>query len=222
MNDLMHSLPLGDALPLTRSLICRNYTVTTTRQRLIRTTHDWPYLISNPQRARGLAEAVNTSGVTTVQVARAFPYSTQNYEHAHLFFTVTAITGTWDLSLQSYDTATAQYFTTQVLSAGMTTTANSQYFLLGPRSLSGFIAFLLNPTAAGTLSYTFSLLFTNGNGVGLTGTSDIVYLGGPNVTTSTGFPLLPDTSRAFAIKGNVDLWAISSLSAGLTTSVFTL
>lgn len=222
MKELIKSIPLGDSLPLTRGLLCRDYSVTTTRTRLVQSTYPWPYIVSNPQRSRGLSENSSTSGITTVQSQVVFPYSTQNYEYAHLFFTVTAITGTWDLSLRVYDTATALFFTAQALATGMTSTADSNYFLIGPRGLGGYIAFLLNPTAAGSITYMISLLFKNGNGVGLLGTSDIIYLGGQDVTTSTGFPLLPDTHQAFVIDANVDLYAISTSAAGLTARVFTL
>lgn len=222
MKDLLKTIPLGNALPLTRGLICRDFTVTTTRTRLIQSTYPWPYLISNPQRVMGLTEVSNTSGIAAAQAQIIFPYATQNYEYAHLFFTVTAIAGTWDLSLQIYDAATAVFFTAQALATGMTATTDSNYYLLGPRGLGGNIAFLLNPTAPGVITYTISLLFKNGNGVGLLGNSDIIYLGGPDVTTSTGFPLLADTSQAFVINANVDLWGISANSIGLTTRVFTL
>jgi len=212
----------GNAIRIGRTLTGQSFTVTAIPKLIIKSTYAWPYLLLNPQRNDGIAESAVATGIVSADTVVTFPYSVLSYKDCHLFLTITAITGTWDLELKAYDDATLAYFSVQTLFSGMTATTDGGYAYLGPRGIGSYVAFNFNNIAAGSLTYTLALLLKGGIGPGLSGNASIIYIGGPEVSSNTGFPLLPGISQEYYLEENVEIWAVSAVSTGLNMRVFYL
>lgn len=209
---------MGDAIYLTRNLQGRTFTVGTTPILLIDSTFAWPYLILNPSKTTGLTTTV-TGFSGTVNAAgnsqtTPGPIGVSGFYAAHFQLDVTAVTGTWDIIQQSYDSISAKWFDVQTIYAGVASTG-SYYASVGTMGIGTDLAFRWNPTAAGSLTFSLSVILKGGLGGSSAGLAQVVYLGGQGVTTTSGYPLLEGHKQAFIVPEGVQLWAVAGTNVDI-------
>lgn len=208
---------MGDAIYLTRNLIGQSFTVGTTPVRLIISSYAWPYILMNPSTSVGLTTAVTgfsgtaTNGYTSPSVGVA------GFDQLHLALNVTAIGGanTWDIYQQVYDSVSATWVDAQAVFSGVSATG-SYYAFPNSFGLGTDTRFRFDRTA-GAADLTCSLGMTLKNGVGgsLAGLAQSVYIGGPEVTTTSGFPLLEGQRQTFIVGEGVELWAVAQTTVNI-------
>lgn len=203
---------MGDAIYLSRSLMGRVFTITTTPTLLIDASYAWPYLVLNPTKTVGLSTTVTgfSGTVAAAGNSQTTPGSigVSGFYSVHYHLNVTAVTGTWDIVAQSYDSISLQWMDTQTIFAGIA--ATGQYYAsVGTFGLATDLAFRWNPTAAGSLTFSLAAVLKGGLGGSSAGLAQVAYLGGPGVTTDTGYPLLEGQKQGFIVGENVQLWAVA-------------
>lgn len=203
---------MGEAIYLSRNLQGRFITVGTTPILLFRAIYAQPFLILNPSKTVGLTTSVTgfSGTVAAAGNSQTTPGSVgvSGFYAVHYHLDVTAVTGTWDIVAQSYDSISAKWFDTQTIFAGVA--ATGQYYAsVGTLGLATDLAFRWNPTAAGSLTFSLAAVLKGGLGGSSAGLAQVVYLGGPGVTTTSGFPLLEGTRQAFVLGENVELWGVA-------------
>lgn len=206
---------MGDAIYLTRNLSGRVFTITTTPTLLIDSSYAWPYLVLNPSKTVGLSTTVTGFSGTVIAAgnSQTTPGSigVSGFYSAHYHLDVTAVTGTWDIIAQSYDSISGKWMDTQTIFAGVA--ATGQYYAgVGTLGLVTDLAFRWNPTAAGSLTFSLAAVLKGGLGGSSAGLAQVAYLGGPGVSTTFGFPLLEGQKQSFIIGENVQLWAVAGTS----------
>lgn len=206
---------MGDAIYLSRNLQGRIFTVTTTPTLLVDSAFAWPYLVLNPSKTTGLTTTVTgfSGTVAAAGNSQTTPGSigVSGFYAGHFHLDVTAVTGTWDIVAQSYDSISAKWFDVQTIFAGVAATG-SYYASVGTMGIATDLAFRWNPTAAGSLTFSLGAVLKGGLGGSSAGLAQVVYLGSQGVTTTSGFPLLESQKQAFIIGEGVQLWAVAGTS----------
>ena len=204
---------MGNAIYLTRNLNGRTVTITTTPTLLVDSSYAWPYLILNPSKTVGLTTTVTGFSGTVVAAGntQASPIGVSGFYAAHYHLNVTAVTGTWDLVAQSYDSISLQWMDTQTIFAGVA--ATGQYYAsVGTLGIATDLTFRWNPTAAGSLTFSLAAVLKGGLGGSSAGLANVAYLGGPGVSTVSGYPLLESQQQQFIIGQGVQLWGVAAVS----------
>ncbi len=203
---------MGDAIYLTRNLQGRTITVGTTPVMLVDSAFAWPYLVLNPSKTTGLTTTVTgfSGTVNAAGNSQTTPGSigVSGFYAAHFQLDVTAVTGTWDIIQQSYDSISAKWFDVQTIYAGVTA-IGSYYTSVGTMGITTDLAFRWNPTVAGSLTFSLAAVLKGGLGGSSVGLAQVVYLGGNGVTTTSGFPLLEGQKQAFIVPEGVQLLGVS-------------
>jgi hypothetical protein len=136
----------------------------------------------------------------------------------HLFLDVTASAGAtpaMDIIAQAYDPATGKWADTQALWTGVNGTGT---LYANPGGLGLATDFSLRwVITGGSPSFTFSVGFVLKDGLpgSEAGIAKSIYLGGPGVSTSSGFPLLEGQSRSWYMNENTELWGIADVPLDL-------
>lgn len=205
---------------LKRGLFGRTVTVTTTPQLIVRADFLRGYIFLNPNLLAG-ATSAGTLLTSTLQVAtgNSAALGVANFLGAHFFVDVTAVAGggLLTLVLQALDPATGVWMDVQnlVTSIGV----SSAYVFV---DAFGVATDLRVQWSIPVGSATFSVGFVLKNGlVGTSsGLSQTIFLGGPEVSVESGFPLLNGQSERFFLQENVQLWAVAN--ATLPFKIFEL
>ena len=142
-----------------------------------------------------------------------------NYLKAHFHLDVTAVTGTWDINLQSQDPASNNWATAQNIFSSITA-VGTYYADVGELGVCTDLAIEYDPTSAGSITFSISCTLKNGILGSGTGLSKIISVGGPGVSTTSGYPLLEGIEKAFIVGENVSVYGIAATS--LTLKVFRL
>jgi hypothetical protein len=201
------------AIYIGKTIQSRVISVGTTPVSILKPPRSWPYLIVNANRAIGQASRVTALASTAIAAA----YTTQSnyvdvaaFSECHIHLDITALAaGTWDIYAQSYDSVSGTWFDTQRVFAGLTLTTDEGYAMIGPNGLGERLAFRFDPVVAGTITCSIGLVLKAGYGSQLTGFSKVVYLGGPGVSTTNGFPLIPGEYQTLVVGENVEVWGVS-------------
>lgn len=217
---------ISSTMVLSRGLIGRNIIVTTTPQLIIDAQFLRGYILLNPNQltgataagtllasaSRGTATANLTGNSATLGVA--------NYLDGHFFVNISAISGgaAVTVTLQALDPTSGNWFDVQTLVSGVFVTG-STYAYVGSVGVATDLRVSWSITAGDA---TFSVGYTLKNGlIGTSaGISQTIYIGGPEVSVVSGFPLLNGQSERFFLKENVQLWAVAN--ATLPMKVFEL
>jgi hypothetical protein len=213
---------LGEGIVLTRNLIGQAFTIGTAPVRLVQASYQWPYLVLNPTTSVGLTTSVTGFNGTATNGATSTAVGVSGFDEIHLILNVTGITGgdSWDIYLQAFDPINSLWVDSQAVFTGIIATGTS-YSFPGSFGVATDIRFRFDRTVGvGNLTCTITEILKNGIGGSLAGLSQAVYLGGPNVTTVSGFPLLEGQKQTFVISEGVELWAVAATT--ITIRVFQL
>ena len=202
----------GEGLILTRNLVGRAFTVGTAPTLLISSPYQWPYLVLNPSTTIGLTTTVTGFSGAVVNGTTSPSIGVSGVNQVHLILDVTAIVAanTWDIYLQAFDGISGTWVDTQAVFVGVAATGQIYAF---PNSfgIGTDMRFRFAQTAGvGGMTCSIGVIMKEGLGGSLAGLSQALYLGGPNVTTTSGFPLLEGVSKTFVISEGVELWGVAS------------
>lgn len=195
---------------LSRNMIGSVVSVGTSPTLLLKTPITWPHIILNPARLQGITkiETGYSGTITATTNTQADYIEVSGYESAHLSLVVTACTGEWAIHQQSYDSISATWLTIQTVFT--VTSTGSEYALLGQMGIAERLAFNIEETSAGSLTFTLGIALKGGSGTGSISFSNVIYLGGPNVTTVAGLPLLPGERQSFIVGAGVEVYGVAT------------
>lgn len=209
---------------LGRGILGRLETVTTTPRRVVQSRALRGYILTNPTASIGkanagtlLASTLRASGASGNTQSSALDVS--DYRSARLFLDISAGTGTVTINAQSKDPISGNWVTTQPDIFSAPTAVGTYYANLSDLGVDENFAI---SWSVATASSTFSLGYILKDTSAAFGTANAIYLGGPDVNASTGFPLLEGKDLQFWMKPNAELWAVSNSASGLGLRIFEL
>lgn len=215
---------LSYTVPLSRNNQGNSHAVTTSASLLLKESYSRPVLVLNTVFQLGQGTGVGTAATAWAGTAiaaittQATPISVAAYNLMHLFLTITAIAGTWDIYTQAKDAITGNWYDSQKVYDGLTATGHSGYACLGPVGIAEYLAFRFDPVAAGSLTATLSYLIKDSTGTGLVESIGVCYCGtGSSVNPISGYPILAGKDRVFLLEEGTELWAISDQSITVKT-----
>jgi len=236
-NYLDNNIPL-----LSKTLITSQYTLGATSQRLVRPSYKKQYIITNMSRIENITRRVGLATLTT-SASTVFPTaSTQvtpssaaggganinvmSFNQAHIYFAVSAVTGTWDIYAGSQGN-TSYVVNSKKIVTGIALTG-SYYAFLDKESLANNLSFYIEEISAGSITIDFEIVLKGGYGVssGYTtnNTDNIAYLGlSSDVTISSGHPILAGEALHFSLQDDAELWGIgngTNINSGTLEGVF--
>jgi hypothetical protein len=201
---------MGDAIYLTRNLVGQTVTVGTTPTLLIRSSYAWPFMVLNPSRSLGLTTVVTGFSGTATDGDVTAGIGVAGFEQVHLHLNVTdAGASTYTITTQTYDAVSLQWIDSQDVFTGVSA-IGSQYADIGSLGVATDLRFKFTRTVGvGNITCSIGVVLKNGIGGSSAGLAQTVFLGGPNVTTVSGFPLLEGNRQTFIIGENVELWGVA-------------
>ena len=200
---------------LDRGLLGRSITVGTVATKIIESQYLRGYTILNPQSLLGFT----STGTILASAARTTAGNTQssslgvaNFRDMHLFLSVTAVSGGASLKIygQAIDPVSSNWSDTQVLYKDITATGTYYANMAGFGLASDFATRWT--ISAGSITFSIGFVVKDGLPGTAAGVARTIYLGGPGVTVSSGFPLLEGQSRSYYLRENTDLHAVASTS----------
>lgn len=142
------------------------------------------------------------------------PLNVSDYRDCHLFVDVTAVSGSgasMDIISQAYDPIGLEWYDIQLVVSSITNTGR-YYVETGSAGLATGLALRWVITGT-TPSFTFSISYVLKDSLpGLDGDFDLgrtLYIGSPNVTITSGYPLLTGQTKTFFLRENVKLYGIA-------------
>jgi hypothetical protein len=223
INDV-HSI--AGTLVLRRGLLGRIVTVTSTPQLVINQQEigGRGYLLLNPAGVVGLTAKGTLvasqvlAGATTLQSASL---GVANYKTAKLFinatFTIGAGPVTFDIETLDPITGTVQ-FISQTLSMAAT---GQLYADLGTLGVDTDLSVLITVPGGTTITVAIGFVLKDGLEGTSAGVTQTIFLGGPGVRDTAGYPLLSGKERPFYLMENVQLYAVTA-GPNLDMNIFEL
>lgn len=205
---------------LKRGLFGRTVTVTTTPQRIVIAEYLRGYIFLNPNLLAGATSAGTLlAPATQTATGNSASLGVANFLAAHFFVNITAVAGggTLDLILQALDPATGVWMDVQNLTTGAV--VGSTYVFVDALGVATDLRVRWS-IAVGTVTFSVGFVLKNGLVGTSAGVSQTIFLGGPEVTVDSGFPLLNGQSERFFLQENVQLWAVAN--ASLPMKIFEL
>lgn len=217
---------LSSTMVLSRGLLGRTVTITTTPQQIINAQFLRGYILLNPNEltgatAAGTLLASASRGTATADLTgNSSSLGVANYMEGHFFVNITAVSGgaSIDVILQALDPVSATWFDVQNLVSAAVATGTF-YSNVGSIGIATD-ARVRWAITAGDVTFSVGYVLKNGLIGTSSGISQTIYIGGPGVTTTSGFPLLNGQSQRFFLKENVELWAVAG--ATLPMKIFEL
>lgn len=217
---------ISSTMVLSRGLIGRTILVTTTPQLIINAQFLRGYILLNPNELTGataagtLLQSESRGAATANLTGTSSALGVANYMEAHFFIDVTAVSGgaSMDIVLQALDPASGTWADVQTLVSGVTT-VGSFYASTGAVGIATD-ARVRWDISAGDVTFSVGYVLKNGLIGTSSGISQTIYIGGPGVSTVSGFPLLNGQSERFFLKENVELYAVAN--ATLPMKIFEL
>lgn len=206
------------AIYISKSLHSIVKSITTTAALILKPRYTSSLLIVNPNRALGQTSRVTGMASTTLTATTNTQSSyidVTAYTEAHLFLNITAITGTWDVYAQGYDALSGNWYNTQRVFPALTATTHSGYTMIGPGFVSDRLAFNFDQVAAGNITCSLGVVLKVGYGYSLSNYSLVAYIGGPGVSTTNGFPILPGEYQQFVVGENVEIYGVATATTEL-------
>jgi len=220
-----------DILALTqlieRGLAATRYTVTTAPIEVVDGKQTRGYIFLNPTASAGLTSS-GTMFASAARTVGGSPYTSveigvANYLGVSFFLDVTVLAAgsLITIDLQTQDPITLGWATAQsdIFTAAGIVATGTYYANVGNVGID--VATRLRATLT-VADATFSVSYVQKNGLpgGVSGLANTVFLGGPNVNSQTGYPLLESEQQKLFLRENTRLYAVSLGSA--TLSVFNL
>jgi len=206
---------------LRRGLLGRTVTVTTTPQLIINAEYLRGYILLNPNELVG-ATSAGTILASAVRsgTGNSSSLGVANFLSGHFFIDITAASGggTVALDLEVLDPASGNWAVAQTIFAASGATGTT-YAFVGELGIPTDVRIAWT-IAAGTVTFSVGFVLKNGLIGTSAGISQTIYLGGPGVTTTSGFPLLNGQSQKFFLQENLQLFAVAD--ATLPLKIFEL
>lgn len=212
---------LSSVAILRRGLLGRTITVTTTPQLIINAEYLRGYIILNPNELAGstaagtlLASAVRSGTGSSSALGVA------NFLSGHFYLDITNISaaGTVTITLDTLDPVSGNWVVSQTIFSAVGT-VGTYYAYVGELGVATDVRVSYS-VSVGTITFSVGYVLKNGLIGTSAGISQTIYLGGPGVTTTSGFPLLNGQSQRFFLQENLQLWAVAS--ATLPLKIFEL
>lgn len=218
---------LVSANVLGRASLGRQFTITTTPQRILDGRFLRGYLLTNPTPSVALtatATLFSSASRSGSGNSQATPLGVASYNTARLFLDITAITGVGStvINTQTQDPISLNWATAQNDIFGAPTTVGTYYANLGDFGIDRAFAaaFTINST---TSTFSLGAILKGGLPGGSTGLANTIFLGpDADVNSTNGYPLQEAKERKLFLRANAELWAVSLISGGVTLSVFNL
>lgn len=212
---------LSSTAMLKRGLLGRTVTVTTVPELIIDAEYLRGYIILNPNELAGSTAA----GTLLASAARTTTGSSSalgvaNFLLAHYYLDITSIVGGGNLTitLDTLDPASGNWVVSQTLFSAVAVTGTS-YAYVGEIG-TATDARVSWSVSAGTITFSVGYVLKSGLIGTSAGIAQTIYLGGPGVTTTSGFPLLNGQSQKFFLEENLQLYAVAG--ATLPLKIFEL
>jgi len=206
---------------LRRGLLGRTVTVTTTPQLIVNAEYLRGYIFLNPNELVG-ATAAGTilAPATRSGTGNSASLGVANFLSGHFFIDITAVAGggTVELNLEVLDPASGNWAVAQTILAA-TGVLGTTYVYVGELGVPTDVRIAWS-IAAGTVTFSVGYVLKNGLIGTSAGVSQTIYLGGPGVTTTSGFPLLNGQNLKFFLQENLQLFAVAD--ATLPLKIFEL
>lgn len=202
----------GSAIKVSRNLIGRTVSVSSTATQLVDVSYPRIILITNPSGPDSLSQT-STAYSGTVAAdgnSQSSAVSVKNAVQVHSFINITAITGNWDFVLQTYDSVNATWADSQTLVSAAATTG-SRYFFIGSNAVAEKVSFRwIQNVGATSLTFSIIVVMKFYEQFLPSGLSQTVYIGDKGVTTVSGYPILGGQEKQFILTQGSDLWGISN------------
>jgi len=206
---------------LQRGLIGRSVTINTTPTLIVRAEFLRGFMFLNPASVigtTGFGTILASSTQTTDGNTQSASLGVANYRDMHLFLDVTAVSGTTptlDIIAQAYDPESGNWADTSAIWSGINGTGT---MYANPGGLGLASDFAVRWVLGGSSpSFTFSIGYVLKDGLpgSAAGLSNAIYMGGPGVSSVSGFPLLEGQSRSFYLSENTELWGVAAVALEL-------
>lgn len=211
-----------------RGITSRTVSVTTTPTLIVKANQPKGYIIVNPLASAGLT----TSGTlfpSLLRTTAGSPFTSSavgvaNYDRliAFLDISATVLTPAVKIDVQSQDPISLNWATAQFDIFSAPTAVGTYYANLGTLGVDSNLR--LKATLVGGTSSTFSVgyLLKDGLPGGSSGLANTVFLGGPGVSTVSGYSLNEGAEFKYYFLANAELWGVSFASGGVNLKVFEL
>ena len=206
---------------LRRGLLGRTVTITTTPQLIINAEYLRGYIILNPNELAGATSAGTIlASALRSGTGQSSALGVANFLSGHFFIDITAVAGggTVALDLEVLDPASGNWAVSQTIFAA-SGTLGTTYVYVGELGIPTDARIAWN-IAAGSVTFSVGYVLKNGLIGTSAGISQTIYIGGPGVTTVSGFPLLNGQSQKFFLQENLQLFAVAD--ATLPLKIFEL
>jgi hypothetical protein len=203
--------------------VCRVINLTAGVPAEIISPSKWPrgYIVINPAEVSGFATTI-TPFPSLLRIPATYnsaAFNVSGVDTARFFLNVTVLVagGTLTVAAQTQDPLTLNWATSQADIFGGAVAVGTYYASIGPL---GVDRQLRLQAVVGVANVTFSVSGLL-KGSTLTPTGSTVYIGGPDVTSFIGYPILPAQREYFWLGDDVSLYAISPTEP-MTLKVFQL
>lgn len=212
---------IASTVLLRRGLLGRTITVTTTPTLIINAEYLRGYIILNPNELAG-STAAGTLLASAVRSATgsSSALGVANFLAGHYYLDITNISaaGTLTITLETLDPVSGLWATSQVIFSAVGT-VGTYYAYVGEQGTATDVRVSWS-VSVGTITFSIGYVLKNGLIGTSSGISQTIYLGGPGVTTTSGFPLLNGQNQRFFLQENLQLWAVAN--ATLPLKIFEL
>jgi len=223
INDV-HSI--AGTLVLRRGLLGRVVTVTSTPQLIINQQEQGGrgYLLLNPAGVVGLTAKGTLLASTTIVgllTAQSGSLGVANYKTAKLFINATFTVGAGPVTvdIQTLDPITG---TVLFISQSVSLTATGTTYLnIGTLGVDTDLSVLVTVPAGTTITIAIGFVLKDGLDGTSAGVTQTIFMGGPGVTSTAGYPLLTGKERSFYLIENVQLYAVTA-GPSLSMNIFEL
>lgn len=229
LKGILHAEEVRNSvMSLKRGLIGTAQNIATTPVRIIQARFLRGYIISNPTIATGKANTgtllVSATRATGSGLTTATPVDVSDYREIKLYLDITANAGldTIQIDALSQDPLTLKWATSQADLFVSPSAVGTYYENLGSLGVDQNFAIRWTVTNVGGGDPTFSLSYTLKDASSAFSLSNTIYIGNAGVTPTSGYPLLEGRELPIFLEPNVELWAVSNVSAGLGLRIFEL
>lgn len=209
-------------------LIGRTVLVTTTPVKVVLAQFMRGYIFLNPTTSTGLTAfgtifASSTRAALATGDSQATPVGVANYDNMALFLNITGGGGgTVKIDAQTQDPVTLTWATSQSDLFALPSAVGTYYARIGALGVDRSFAAAFTIGAAGSSIFQLDYVLKDGLVGSASGLPNTIYLGGPDVTSTTGYPLLEGHERGWFFRPNSQLYAVSQIAAGVNLSIFEL
>jgi hypothetical protein len=226
VSKILHNSDIEISLKVLKlGFVCRVIDLTAGVPAQIISPSKWPrgYIVINPAEVTGFSTTI-TPFPSLARAAGTYnsgAFNVSGVDTARFFLDVTANATplTLVVNAQTQDPLSGNWATSQPDIFGGSSAVGTYYASIGPLGVDRQLRLqAVVGAGAGTITFSISGIL---KGATATPTGSTVYIGGPDVTTLIGYPILPAQREYFWLGDNVALYAISPTEP-MTLKVFQL